>query len=376
MPTNHLNIAFIRRGFSPSGGAEAYLKRLARGVVDAGHKAQLFTTNDWPRGEWPFGDITGFGAAPPLQFADAVERVRAGASVDVLMSLERVWSCDVYRAGDGVHAAWMERRTGHDTAWNRLTTAFNRKHAAILRLEEALFRKGGAARVIANSAMVKHEITKFYGYPPELIEVVPSGVPVDQFRCNGEAREMERRALGLQREDIAVLFVGSGWERKGLVHALRGIEKLDNPHLKLLVAGRGTPSRYRSRYAQFVGEVPNVAALYCASDIFVLPTLYDPFSNACLEALASGLPIITTRSNGFAETVEDGVHGSIIDAPNGDSVANAITLWTDAARRSAAFPLNVQRAARFDISINVARTLEILLQAASAASTSSKIRKT
>src|SRR6266496_3529410 len=115
--------------------------------------------------------------------------------------------------------------------------------------------------------------------------------------------------------------------------------------------------------------------IYSAADIFILPTIYDPFSNACLEALACGLPVITTRSNGFSEIIENGVHGSTVDlANNVTGLRDAIQFWSDPARRADAKSRNTQRAAQFDISVNVARTLEILAQAAaSAVSTSGKI---
>lgn len=344
--------------------------------MTAGHEAQLFTGAEWPGDEWPYGNVVRVNGESPLQFADELERLRPSESCDVLMSLERVWRCGVYRAGDGVHAAWLQRRARHASAWQRVRNAFNRKHSAIFRLEQALFRERRAGRIIANSAMVKQEITQFYGYPADLIDVVPNGVPIEQFQWDQEAREASRRVLQLDGEDVAVLFVGSGWERKGLAHALHAIEKLDSRHLKLLVAGRGNAGRYRSRRAQFLGEVTDTAAIYRASDIFVLPTLYDPFSNACLEALASGLPVVTTRGNGFAEIIDDGVHGTIIDEPNSDSVADAITFWSDNDRRLAARASILERAAQFDISVNVARTLEVLTQEASAASTSSKTRNT
>jgi UDP-glucose:(heptosyl)LPS alpha-1,3-glucosyltransferase len=96
-----------------------------------------------------------------------------------------------------------------------------------------------------------------------------------------------------------------------------------------------------------------------------LPTIYDPFSNACLEALASGLPVITTRSNGFSEIVEDGVHGSVIeDAGNLIALRDAIHFWSDSSRREAARSANIERASQFDISNNVAQTLEILTRVA------------
>ena len=112
---------------------------------------------------------------------------------------------------------------------------------------------------------------------------------------------------------------------------------------------------------QFLGEVQDLTPVYAAADIFILPTIYDPFSNACLEALASGLPVITTRSNGFSEILEDGVHGSIVDSPaNLVGLRNAIRFWSDPSRRDAVRSANVERASQFDISKNVAQTLEIL----------------
>ncbi|MDQ6859675.1 MAG: glycosyltransferase family 4 protein, partial [Verrucomicrobiota bacterium] len=214
-----------------------------------------------------------------------------------------------------------------------------------------------------------------YGYPSERIELVRNGVPLESFRYTAEERAQSRGRLGLTSDQIALLFVGSGWERKGLRYAIAGLAKLAIPKLQLLVAGRGTIAAHSQ--VRLLGEVVDVAALYRAADIFILPTLYDPFSNACLEALASGLPVITTAWNGFSEIIEDGVHGSVLSSTSDEAIAEAIRYWSDADRREAARPVILERAAQFDISRNVAQTLEVLLQAAaSAASTSGKIRKT
>ena len=126
---------------------------------------------------------------------------------------------------------------------------------------------------------------------------------------------------------------------------------------------------------RFLGEVDDLSALYRAGDIFVLPTLYDPFSNACLEALASGMPVVTTSANGFSEIMTEGVHGSIVHGKI-DAVAEAIRYWSNAERREDARPVILELAAKYDISRNVARTLEILFQEARAESTSGKIWKT
>ncbi len=166
-----------------------------------------------------------------------------------------------------------------------------------------------------------------------------------------------------------MVFVGSGWARKGLRFAIGAVEACGISGMRLLVAGRGNVSRFRRRKVQFLGEVKDLPALYAAADIFLLPTIYDPFSNACLEALAAGVPVITTRANGFSEIIMDGQHGTVVEDPR-DFVALRAGLhyWAEPRRREEARPAIQQHAAQFDISINVARTLEVLDQAASAAS--------
>jgi UDP-glucose:(heptosyl)LPS alpha-1,3-glucosyltransferase len=373
--TSKLSIGFVRRGYSQSGGAEAYLKRLARGVVEAGNEAQLITTEAWPQNEWPYGPIRHFQSGAITEFAHELEKIRPQIRCDVLMSLERVWSCDVYRAGDGVHRAWLARRRKFELPLERFVRGLNRKHRDILQLEEALLANRGADRVIVNSQMVKTEIVDLYSYPVDKIDIVRNGVPVGQFRFDPKLREESRDQLKVKPDEIALLFAGSGWERKGLRFAIAAMSLCNNRKIRLLVAGRGNRRYYKSKHVQFLGEVPDPVSIYSAADIFILPTIYDPFSNACLEALACGLPVITTDSNGFSETIEHGVHGSIVDfASNVARLRDAIQFWSEPARRAAVSSTNMQRAAQFDISVNVARTLEILVQAAaSAVSTSGKI---
>jgi UDP-glucose:(heptosyl)LPS alpha-1,3-glucosyltransferase len=370
MQSHHLTIGFVRRGFSSSGGAEAYLKRLAAGLVENGHTVRLYASTDWPPNEWTFGQLTRLEAHSAIAFADEIEKLAPGSECDVLMSFERIWRCDLYRAGDGVHRSWLERREKSAGPFQKLSRFFNRKHSATLALEESLFAKGGAARVIANSRMVKDEIVRFYGFPAGKIDVVYNGVPVGALQRDAETRARRRETLGLGENDVAVLFAGSGWERKGLRFAIDAIENAGSD-LRLLVAGRGEQRKFRSERAQFLGVVEDMPGLYAAADIFLAPSLFDPFSNACLEALAAGLPVITTRANGFSEIIETGVHGTVVEDPRETGeIRDALVFWSDSARREEACAGIRDLATRFDISANVARTLEILAQvAARAAST-------
>lgn len=356
---HELNIGLVRRSYSSGGGAEAYLKRLAAGLVEAGRKVTLFTAADWPREEWNFGPVIQVAGSSAIAFADALEKTPRD-NCGFLLSLERLWKCDAYRAGDGVHRAWLERRNELAGPLQKLSRVFNRKHAATLELEESLFAKRGASRVIANSQMVKEEIVRFYGYPEDRIDVVYNGVPRPAIERREEDRAATRQSLGIGKDDVAVLFAGSGWERKGLRCAIEAVER-GNERMRLFVAGQGDHRKFRSSRVQFLGVVREMASLYLATDIFLLPTLYDPFSNACLEALAAGRPVITTRANGFSEIVESGRHATVVEKPDDvTAISEALQYWSDPARRAQAQIDNLALAAQFDISRNVAETLKIL----------------
>jgi UDP-glucose:(heptosyl)LPS alpha-1,3-glucosyltransferase len=348
------------------------LKRLADGVVKAGHEVRLVTTKEWPDNQWSLGSVTRLEATTVIGFADEMEQIRPQLNCDVLFSLERVWSCDVYRAGDGVHRAWLGRRGKFEIPLKQFVRGASRKHRDLLELESSLFAQQKAARVIAASQMVVDEITELYRYPAEKIDLVRNGVPLNQFKFDPALRGQSRANLQLKQDQVVLLFVGSGWERKGLIFAIEAMALCKNENMRLLVAGRGDARPYRTtrlRFwredpVRFLGEVADLAPLFAAADIFVLPTMYDPFSNACLEALASGLPVITTRSNGFSEIIDDGVHGSIVDTPaNLLRLRDAIRFWSDSSRRHSARLANSERASRFDISKNVAQTLEVLTRA-------------
>jgi UDP-glucose:(heptosyl)LPS alpha-1,3-glucosyltransferase len=368
-----LRLAFVRRGYSQTGGAETYLKRLAHGVIEAGHEVQLIATEEWPEDQWPLGPITRLRPESVIGFADQLEQIRPQLECDVLFSLERVWSCDVYRAGDGVHRAWLARRRKFELPLKQFARALNRKHRDLLHLEESLLASRKAVRVIVASQMVKNEIVDLYGYPADRIDIVHNGIPLDKFRFDSELREKSREDLKLKPDHIVLLFAGSGWERKGLLFAIQSIALCKNKKMQLLVAGRGNAALYKTKRmrfwredpVRFLGELADLVRVYAAADIFILPTIYDPFSNACLEALACGLPVITTPSNGFSEIIEDSVHGSIVEHA-GDLIGlrDAIRFWTDPSRRAATRLMNIECASQFDISSNVEQTIGVLTRVA------------
>lgn len=159
-------------------------------------------------------------------------------------------------------------------------------------------------------------------------------------------REAKRRDLGIGDGDLAVLFVGQGFSRKGLGTLLDalGSLRLRGLALRLIVVGRGARGPWMARAERlglgarvvFAGHVVDTDAFYAAADVFALPTFFDPFANATLEAMASGLPVITSRSNGAAEVLRPGVDGLVIDrADDVLGLAEALVSLTDPAVRAA-----------------------------------------
>jgi UDP-glucose:(heptosyl)LPS alpha-1,3-glucosyltransferase len=279
---------------------------------------------------------------------------------DFVFSLERLHTCDAYRAGDGVHAAWLELRKKFEPPWKAWFRRFSGKHREILALEKELFGPRGARAVIANSALIREEIVQHFQYPQAQIQVIHNGVP--PFNPPPGARAHTRASLGLKDDDFALLFAGSGWSRKGLRFAIKAMNAAKLDHATLLVAGRGNHRAMpKSQSVRYLGPVKDMPPLLAAADAFILPTIYDPFSNACLEALVAGLPVITTAQNGFAEIIEPGLEGEIIEEPNDiPALAAAIKSWSDPDRRAIAKLRLETLGARYTIAENVRHTLNAI----------------
>ncbi len=176
----------------------------------------------------------------PDEFATAFAASKA--PVDITFSLERVPGCDVYRAGDGVHAAWIERRSVFEPWWKVWFHRYNPKHIALIRLERGVYRTVRA--VIANSRMVADEIVHWHGCPRKKIHIVPNGIGGALATAD---RAESRSKLGLDDGYIA-LFAGSGWERKGC-HMPSQQRKRRMPRYSWRAGAKSRPIRPRRRFS-------------------------------------------------------------------------------------------------------------------------------
>lgn len=361
-------IGFLRRGYSATGGAEAYLSRLAQGLHSEGYRVVLLGTGDWPKEKWPGGELVALPKKSLRKFAVAALDCKKEKKLDLLFSMERVPGVDIFRAGDGVHADWLEHQQKFCPSWRYRFSFF--RHREVLALERELYGADSKVHVIANSAMVAQEVRTRFHLPCTQISIIPNGVPspVLPTACK---RDAARKKLGLEEDHFVALFVGSGWKRKGLRVALKALEVLNKksqePSVKLLVAGKGPLKSYRAKDAIFLGPVSGLDQLYAAADVFILPTIYDPFSNATLEALAAGLPIITSSMNGCSEIIIEAVHGSIVQDPcDVDGFVQALEQWKNRFQeKEVALHVHhicAERGAEFTVSKNLQMTLDVIHQ--------------
>jgi UDP-glucose:(heptosyl)LPS alpha-1,3-glucosyltransferase len=376
-----MRIALIRRRYTAFGGAERYTTAVAEGLARRGHEVHLFAERWSGEGGGPPGPTLHRVPVPPgpsfarvLAFAAGAARAVSREQYDAVVSFERTLRQDVYRAGDGCHREWLLRRGAGRTAAHRALVRANPLHATYLWLERRIFRDPRCRLIIANSHRGRDEIVRHYGTDPGRIAVLYTGVDLEVYhpRRRAERRGAVRRDWGLVQGEMALLFVGSGFERKGLGPLLRGLDLLrrdaGNLAIHLLVAGR-REVRYERMARRlglhervtFLGGAGNVADLCAGADAFILPSLYDPFSSACLEAMAAGLPAITSRANGTSELIEDGVEGFVLDDPTDPgAIAKAILAAGDPAARETMGAAARRRAEAHPFEAHLDRLMELI----------------
>jgi UDP-glucose:(heptosyl)LPS alpha-1,3-glucosyltransferase len=212
---------------------------------------------------------------------------------------------------------------------------FNPRRRAMANVERKLVADRNGPLVICLSDYVKRFVRRYY---PEL----PDQRMVRLFNAVDLARFAPSQTRA-KTDWVNALIIAQDYERKGLGEAIRAVANVPDKRLRLIVVGKQDPSSYAVLAKQlgidarvvFHPPTSKPEEFYREADFFVLPTKHDPCSLVVLEALAMGLPVISTVFNGATEVMTDGVHGLILNDPaDVDALARAmITLCDDARRR-------------------------------------------
>ncbi|MFC4160494.1 glycosyltransferase family 4 protein [Chitinimonas lacunae] len=329
-------IAIIRQKYNPAGGAERFVSRAIAAL--AGEVDITLVTRRWEEhAGYRHLKVDPFYLGSVWRdwgFANGVGRALQGAGFDLVQSHERLPHCDLYRAGDGVHREWLRQRGRALSGWQRLSQRFNPYHYYAAFAERRMFQSPRLRAVICNSKMVRDEICEWFDFDPARLHVIYSGIDAETFHPDRarERRQALRSALGIGPDTATLVYVGSGFERKGVATCLHALA-LAGGDTRLLVVGHDKKAaRYQALAARlgvagrvhFAGAQKQVIDWYGAADALFLPTLYDPFPNVALEAFACGLAVLTSTKSGAAEFVLEGQNGFVRDALDAAGFADLI----------------------------------------------------
>lgn len=320
-----MKLAVVRRKYNPYGGAERFLESLRTQLMERDISvsviAETWKTVDYESDSVVKIKASGFFRSTRFRsFSQNAQTFLTNQQFDLIQSHERLTGVDIYRLGDGIHAAWLERCARVSGSAKTLLRKIDSYNRAVI-MTESQMAMDDRLHFVATSQLVLEELKSFYNVPEDRIFTIPNGVDVRRFSpATSDQKTQAREALGIPQSALVVGFVGSDFTRKGLWPLARAI--MMSRDLYLVVAGRDSSSEKLNKLIsdagvkssiRYLGPVDNVLSLLWASDVFALPSLYEPSSNAILEAMACGLPIVCTESVGNANIVREQNCGYICD---------------------------------------------------------------
>ena len=351
-------VAIARQRYNPFGGAERFVEGALSALAETDSIDLTLLTRSWSESvgsgsdrrvqivnpeyrRWPFRRLN-----RDKSFADAVREIIRGGRFDLVQAHERIPGSHIFRAGDGIHAAWLRhRQVGLSTA-GRAWQQLDPYHVYTVSAERAMFSHENLRAVICNSAMVAGEIHAEYGVPSEKLHVIYNGVDLSIYSRENllKSRQRIRNDFSIPRSAPMILYVGSGYQRKGVAQLLAAMksEDLRKIDARLAIIGadkhigryRQLADRYKiSDRVVFAGPQHDVAGWYGAADVFALPTQYDPCPNAALEALAAGLPTLTSPTCGVAELITSPLAGAVVSPQDTEAMATELSRLLEAAAR-------------------------------------------
>ncbi len=354
-----MDIAFCYESVLPTrGGCEMYIAGLARRLARDGHRVHLYACR-WDASALPAALTYHRVNLPryprflrPWFFSLACHRMLAGAGHAVAVGFDKIFGVDVLYPQGGLYAKTAEHNLlkypGRlSRALVRAVKAVDPAHHSFMMLERRQYGGPDRPLVVAISDMVRGHIRERFGLGPEQLRLVRVATDPSRFdETDRPRRRLEWRThWGIGPERTVALFAGMNYRLKGLEPLLYAVGKVPpEASFTLLVAGNKHAANYERMARRlgvaervcFVGYCADMRNCYFASDFFVHPTFYDPCSHVVLEAMACGLPVITTRYNGAAELMHPPREGFVIDDPHDVShLAWCLTQLLDPARREA-----------------------------------------
>lgn len=357
-----MRLAIIRRRYNPFGGAERFIERMIPRLAQRGIETTI-VAEQWrgAEGAAPVIQVSTSGWTRTAKFFSFQKAVRKALSLsastdadglnshspmfDLIQSHERLLGADIFRLGDGVHAAWVRRLQQEASGLRSFWLGMDPYHRAVIETEQAMARDP-KLHYVANSSLVASELQEVLGVPEGRITLIPNGVDTSYFmpptpgqRQQAQEALAQATSIAIQPDTLVISVVGSGFARKGIFQLIEACARIKN--CVLFICGKDKDSAKANaliatlgaeRRIALTGPLEEVRPLLWAADVFALPSLYDPSSNAVLEALSCGLPVIVTRDVGMAWEITDADAGMICER-NIAGLLQALHKCMDAGRR-------------------------------------------
>ena len=329
-----MRIALLTRRFDPAGGGtERDLIVTARTLVAAGHEVTVYAAE--VRAPWDSGTVREIAvprfsrALGLIRFAHLAPAVARSEGADLVLSFARVVGADILRSGGGAHISYVRAARRWRGRLRGGAMWLSPYHRAQISIERRGFADPRLRQVVAVSNLVAEDLRCQFALPPGKVTTLYNGVDLERFAPASDtaSRGQIRRGLGINRSQLVVIFVGNGFARKGLDAMLRAWPALKTAP-SLLVAGNDRARAGYQRLARrlgvgdrvsFLGSRGDVADLFRAADVFALPSLFEPFGNVVMEAMASGLPALTSAQSGVAELMPAELRDFVVNDPSDPS---------------------------------------------------------
>ncbi len=305
------SIVLLKSTLEKNGGLEKYAIEIAKGFTERGYRLTLLTTGA-ENTSFPFPVIS-YHFRSKMSFRKVAEfdlfcrSYVERENPSLIFGLDRNSLQTHIRAGNGVHAAYLNERKKREGFWKGLSFSANPLHRRLLELEKTAFEHPKLQKLFTNSDMVRRQVLHYYNTDPNKICVIHNGVEWTRMQVPFDAWPEKKR---LQTDRLQLLFLGHNFRRKGLDYLLDALTQLPKGDFHLNVVGKDkNEARYKKRVqalhleknVTFFGPVPSAIPFYQLSDVLIIPSLYDPFANVTVEALAMGLFVLSSSNNGASE---------------------------------------------------------------------------
>lgn len=324
-----MKIALAHKRLELRGGTERVLYRTAEGLRDRGHDVHLFCQQFRIPPPPGVSSHRVPGLSRPrsiraLTFAFFAPRVIAKHDCDVVLSFDRMFHQDIFRSGGGPRKMLLQKMKHHSGLLKKIWYSLSLYHHLVVGIEGRQIRGNKSGKIIAVCDQSKQEFTEVYDITDDQVVVLHNGVDCQRFDPRRRLREGKalRAELNIPSDAPVVLFVGTGFRRKGLERVLDLWGRNQLPGVFLLIVGNDTKlSSYRKQWSNhpeviFAGPQDNVEDYYACADLFVLPAIQEAFGNVVLEALASGLPVVTVAGVGAMDRVNGLLSEGILANPD------------------------------------------------------------